>query len=181
MGYRFRPGDPGNFEGKAQVQVFAMIRAAGAIAAAVGPLLGWLLTTLLSWRVGVFLEAVIIAGVLLGTGLIRDVPYTGDRSVDVVGSILSVLGMSLLVLGVLAWHEGGESVAALLLAGTIFSVARVRWTAGRRCDLPDRFPLSDWLRLPASMPMRRLLWAADPQRRVHAITAVAGTPAGRDG
>jgi len=40
MGYRFRPGDPGNFEGKAQVQVFAMIGAAGAIAAAVAPLLG---------------------------------------------------------------------------------------------------------------------------------------------
>jgi len=60
------------------------------------------------------------------------VPYTGDRSVDVVGSILSVLGMSLLVLGVLAWQEGGESVAALLLAGTLFSVALVRWLVRRR-------------------------------------------------
>ena len=59
-------------------------------------------------------------------------PYTGDRSVDVVGSILSVLGMSLLVLGVLAWQEGGESVAALLLAGTLFSVALVRWLIRRR-------------------------------------------------
>ena len=111
--------------------MFAMIGAAGAIAAAVGPLLGGFLTTLLSWRVGFLLEAVIIAGVLLGSGLIRDVPYTGDRSVDVVGSILSVLGMSLLVLGVLAWQEGGESVAALLLAGTLFSVALVRWLVRR--------------------------------------------------
>src|SRR3954451_2103146 len=101
----------GNFEGKMQAKVFAMIGAAGAIAAAVGPLLGGLLTTLLSWRVGFLVEAMIIGGVLLGTGLIRDVPYTGDRSVDVVGSILSVLGMSLLVLGVLAWQEGGEAVA----------------------------------------------------------------------
>src|SRR4051794_15528921 len=122
----------GNFEGKAQAKVFAMIGAAGAIAAAVGPLLGGLLTTLLSWRVGFLLEAVIIAGVLLGSGLIRDVPYEGDRSVDVVGSILSVLGMSLLVLGVLSWQEGGESVAALLLAGTLFSVALVRWLIRRR-------------------------------------------------
>jgi MFS family permease len=121
----------GNFEGKAQAKVFAMIGAAGAIAAAIGPLLGGFLTTLLSWRVGFALEAVIIAGVLLGTGLIRDVPYTGDRSVDVVGSILSVLGMSLLVLGVLAWQEGGESVAVLLLAGTVFSLALVRWLVRR--------------------------------------------------
>jgi MFS family permease len=122
----------GNFEGKAEAKVFAMIGAAGAIAAAVGPLLGGLLTTLLSWRVGFLLEGVIIAGVLLGTRLIRDVPYGGDRSVDVVGSILSVLGMSLLVLGVLAWQEGGESVAALLLAGTLFSFALVRWLVRRR-------------------------------------------------
>src|SRR3954470_17603612 len=122
----------GNFEGKMQAKVFAMIGAAGAIAAAVGPLLGGLVTTLLSWRVGFLLETVIIAGVLLGSGLIRDVPYTGDRSVDVVGSILSVLGMSLLVLGVLAWQEGGESVAALLLAGTLFSLALVRWLVRRR-------------------------------------------------
>ena len=49
-----------------------------------------------------------------------------------VGSILSVLGMSLLVLGVLAWQEGGESVAALLLAGALFSVALVRWLVRRR-------------------------------------------------
>jgi MFS family permease len=121
----------GNFEGKERAKVFAMIGAAGAIAAAIGPLLGGFLTTLLSWRVGFLLEAMIIAGVLSGAGLIRDVPYTGDRSVDVVGSALSVLGMSLLVLGVLAWQEGGESVGALLLGGTVFSVALVRWLIRR--------------------------------------------------
>jgi MFS family permease len=122
----------GNFEGKERARVFAMIGAAGAIAAAIGPLIGGFLTTLLSWRVGFLLEAVIIAGVLSGAGLIRDVPYTGDRSVDVVGSALSVLGMSLLVLGVLAWQEGGESVAALLVTGAVFSVALVRWLIRRK-------------------------------------------------
>jgi MFS family permease len=122
----------GNFEGKVRAKVFAMIGAAGAIAAAVGPLIGGLLTTLLSWRVGFLLEAVIIGGVLLGSGLIRDVPYTGDRSVDVVGSVFSVLAMSLLVLGVLSWQEGGESVALLLAAGILFSFALVRWLVRRR-------------------------------------------------
>ncbi len=122
----------GNFEGKARAKVFALIGASAAIAAAIGPLLGGFLTTLLSWRVGFLLEAVIIAGVLAGSGLIREVPYTGDRTVDVVGSILSVLGMSLLVLGVLAWQEGGESVAALLVAGAVFSLALVRWLLRRK-------------------------------------------------
>jgi MFS family permease len=122
----------GNFEGRMQARVYALIGASAAIAAAVGPLIGGFLTTLLSWRVGFMLEAAIIAGVLLGSGLIREVSYTGDRSVDAVGSALSVLGMSLLVLGVLAWQEGGESVAALLVAGAVFSVALVRWLIRRK-------------------------------------------------
>src|SRR4051794_6285188 len=121
----------GNFEGKARARVFAMIGASGAIAAAIGPLIGGFLTTLLSWRVGFLVEAVIIAGVLAGSGLIRDVRYAGDRSVDIVGSVLSVLGMSLLVLGVLAWQEGGESVAALVVAGAVFSVVLVWWLLRR--------------------------------------------------
>jgi len=130
----------GNFEGTQRAKVFAMIGASAAIAAAIGPLIGGFLTTLLSWRVGFLLEAVVIAGVLAGSGLIRDVPYTGDRSVDVVGSVLSVLGMSLLVLGVLAWQEGGESVAALLAAGVVFSLALVWWLRRRsRAGRPTLF------------------------------------------
>ena len=42
----------GNFEGAAQKQVYALVGAAAAIAAAVGPLLGGFITTYLSWRVG---------------------------------------------------------------------------------------------------------------------------------
>src|SRR4051812_10905405 len=42
----------GNFEGAAQKKVYALVGAAAAIAAAVGPLLGRFITTYLSWRVG---------------------------------------------------------------------------------------------------------------------------------
>src|SRR5687768_5849323 len=62
----------GNFEGKMQAKVYALIGASAAIAAAIGPLIGGFLTTLLSWRVGFLLEAVIIAGVVAGSGLIRE-------------------------------------------------------------------------------------------------------------
>ena len=124
----------GNFEGKMRAKVFAMIGAAGAIAAAIGPLIGGFITTLLSWRVAFAMEGLIIAGVLVGTGMIREVPFTGDRRVDIVGSVLSVLGSVLLVLGILSWQEGGESVAALMLAGVLFSVALVRWLLRRRSE-----------------------------------------------
>src|SRR3954465_3278631 len=51
----------GNFEGPARAKVFAMIGAAGAIAAAVGPLIGGLLTTLLSWRGGFLPQTLLTA------------------------------------------------------------------------------------------------------------------------
>ena len=91
--------------------------AAAAIAAAVGPLLGGFITTYLSWRVAFLLEAVVIAIVLSGIGLVRDVPYTGPRGVDVVGAALSVVGMGGIVLGILVWQEGGEAVLALIALG----------------------------------------------------------------
>ena len=43
----------GNFEGAAQKKAYALVGAAAAIAAAVGPLIGGFITTYLSWRVGV--------------------------------------------------------------------------------------------------------------------------------
>jgi EmrB/QacA subfamily drug resistance transporter len=123
----------GNFAGTAQAKAYALVGASAAIAAAIGPLLGGFLTTYLSWRVGFMLEAVVIAVVLLGSRrLLRDVPYTGDRGVDPVGSVLSVLGMGGLVLGVLAWQEGGESVGILLAAGLAAMGALVYWLLRRK-------------------------------------------------
>src|SRR6188472_3179087 len=83
----------GNFEGAAQKQAYALVGAAAAIAAVIGPLLGGFITTYLSWRVAFLLEVVIIAVVLSGVRLIKDVPYTGQRGIDAVGAIFSVVGM----------------------------------------------------------------------------------------
>ena len=74
----------GNFEGPAQKRAYALVGASAAIAAAVGPLLGGFVTTYLSWRVGFLLEVVIIAVVLAQIRLVKDVPYTGSRKLDVV-------------------------------------------------------------------------------------------------
>ena len=122
----------GNFEGAAQTKAYALVGAAAAIAAAVGPLLGGFITTYLSWRIGFLLEIVIIGIVLSGIGLVRDAPYTGPRGVDPVGAVLSVLGMGGIVLGILVWQEGGESVAALIVIGAIAMAALVFWLSRRK-------------------------------------------------
>jgi MFS family permease len=122
----------GNFSGTAQKKVYALVGAAAAIAAAIGPLLGGFITTYLSWRVAFGLEVVIIAVVLSGIGRVKDVPYTGTRAVDWVGAVLSVVGMGGIVLGILVWQEGGEAVAALIVIGAVAMSGLVWWLVRRK-------------------------------------------------
>ncbi len=121
----------GNFSGGAQRQAYAMVGASAAIAAAIGPLLGGFVTTYLSWRVGFALEAIIIAVILSQIRLVRDVPYTGSRKIDVVGSLLSVVGMGGVVLGILVWQEGGEFVLLLMAVGAV-ALGSLAWWLVRR-------------------------------------------------
>ena len=122
----------GNFEGAAQRKAYALVGAAAAIAAAVGPLLGGFITTYLSWRIAFLLEAVVIAIVLSGIRLVRDVPYEGSREVDLVGAVLSVVGMGGIVLGILVWQEGGESVGIVLAIGAAGMAGLVYWLIQRK-------------------------------------------------
>src|SRR4051812_49367315 len=66
----------GNFEGTAQKKAYALVGASAAVAAAVGPLLGGFVTTFLSWRVGFFLQLVVVAVGLLHMKLFRRGPFT---------------------------------------------------------------------------------------------------------
>jgi EmrB/QacA subfamily drug resistance transporter len=122
----------GNFSGAAQKQAYAMIGAAAAIAAAVGPLIGGFVTTYLSWRVGFAMEVVIIAVVLSQIRLVKDVAYTGSREIDKVGAVLSVVGMGGVVLGILVWQEGGEFVILLMVVGAIALFSLARWLVRRK-------------------------------------------------
>ena len=122
----------GNFEGKAQAKVYALVGAAAAIAAAVGPLVGGFITTYLSWRVGFLMEVVIIAVVLSGIKMVKDVPYTGPRGIDTIGAVFSVLGMGGVVLGILVWQEGGEAVGALIAIGVLALAALAFWLVRRK-------------------------------------------------
>jgi MFS family permease len=122
----------GNFEGAARKRAYALVGASAAIAAAVGPLFGGFVTTFLSWRVGFLLEVVVIAVVLLGIRLVRDVKFTGPRQIDLVGAALSVVGMGGLVLGILVWQEGGEFVGLLMAIGAAGIALLAYWLVRRQ-------------------------------------------------
>jgi MFS family permease len=138
----------GNFEGAAQKKTYAFVGAAAAIAAAVGPLLGGFLTTYVSWRVGFLLEVVVIGVVLSQIRLVKDVPYTGNRQVDIVGAVLSVLGMGGVVLGILVWQEGGEYVGLLIAMGALALWALARWLVRRHREGKVTVLDPDLFRLP---------------------------------
>lgn len=121
----------GNFQGAAQRKTYALVGAAAAVGAAVGPLLGGFVTTYLSWRVGFLMEVVIIAIVLINIRLLNDVPFTGVRKIDLVGAALSVVGMGGVVLGILVWQEGGEFVVLLMAVGAFALGALAYWLVRR--------------------------------------------------
>ncbi|MFM2438887.1 MAG: hypothetical protein RLZ55_1712 [Actinomycetota bacterium] len=103
-----------------------------AIAAAIGPLIGGVLTTSRSWRVNFGPEFVIIDVVLVGSRLVTDVAFTGERDIDLVGAALSVVGMGGVVLASLVWQEGGDAVLTLIPVGAIALFALARWLVRRK-------------------------------------------------
>lgn len=117
----------GNFEGAAQKKTYALVGAAAAIAAAVGPLIGGFLTSFLSYRFAFLLEFIVIAIVILGSKLVKDVRYTGSREIDYLGALLSIVGMGGVVLGILAWQESGEYVGIFITTGIIMLVLFMEW------------------------------------------------------
>jgi MFS family permease len=91
----------GNFPRERRSAAYGLIAAAGAIAVAAGPLIGGAVTTFASWR-WVFVGEVVIVGVILAC--LRTVHDTGPEArvrFDGFGAVLSVVGLSLTVFGVL--------------------------------------------------------------------------------
>jgi MFS family permease len=90
-----------NFPAEGRPKAYGLVSAAGAVAVAVGPLIGGLFTTYWSWRYVFAGEVLIVFAILiLGRGIVDEPP--GERpKLDYIGVILSAAGLSLAVLGVL--------------------------------------------------------------------------------
>ena len=97
----------GNFPPERRPAAYGLVAAAGAIAVEVGPLFGGLCNTYLSWRLVFAGEVVVVLAILLMTRRIADAPVERRPRLDVVGAVLSALGLGLLVFGVLRTSEWG--------------------------------------------------------------------------
>ena len=97
----------GNFPPEARPKAYGLIAAAGAVAVAVGPLLGGAAATYASWRWVFFGEVVIALTILFMSRRIADAPPESRAHLDLVGTLLSVSGLGLFVFGVLRSSDWG--------------------------------------------------------------------------
>jgi MFS family permease len=97
----------GNFPVERRPAAYGLVAAAGAIAVAVGPLIGGFFTTYFSWRWVFAGEVLVVLIILLLTRRIADAPAEERRNLDLVGTLLSAAGLGMLVFGVLRSSEWG--------------------------------------------------------------------------
>ncbi|MET7567567.1 MFS transporter [Streptomyces sp. NPDC005492] len=132
-----------NFAVERRPAAYGLVTAAGAVAIAVGPLIGGVATTYFSWRWVFAGEVVVVLGILLLARRIADAP-TGERArIDLVGVVLSAAGLGVFVYGVLRSDEWGwfqpkpdapswlgvSLVVWLMLAGLLLLWLFLRWEA----------------------------------------------------
>jgi MFS family permease len=141
------------FAGAARTRALSIIGAAIGVGAALGPIVGGLITTYLTWRISFLMETLVTAGVvLMMRGTLEPRRERPAESFDLVGVALSALGFSLIVLGTLSigsyglltarqdvmffgrtiLGEGDVSPAILLGAAGLVVLAGFAWWERRR-------------------------------------------------
>lgn len=145
----------GNFTAERRPAAYGLVAAAGAVAIALGPLIGGVATTYFSWRWVFAGEVVVVLGILVLARRIADAASAGRPRLDLVGAVLSALGLGVFVYGVLRSDEWGwfrpkpdapswlgvSLVVWLMLAGLLLVWLFLRWEA--RLVERGREPLVD--------------------------------------
>ena len=134
-----------NFEQSERPRAYGMVAAFGAIAVAVGPLIGGVFTTYASWRWVFAGEVLIVLVILVMMRKMADAPPDEGAKLDLVGTGLSAAGLGLVVFGILQAGTWGfvtpkpgapdwfglSPVLWLVLAGGLVLRALVAWEARR--------------------------------------------------
>jgi EmrB/QacA subfamily drug resistance transporter len=153
----------GNYEGRERKAAYAIIGGVAGAGIAIGPILGGWATTELSWRVVFVGEVVIVLGILAMTPFVHDAVRGAVRPrLDVVGAILSAVGLGAIVLGTLqastwGWLKPKDSPVEpfgfsltlfVIAAGGTLLWAFVRWQRHREATGTDPLVHLDLTKIP---------------------------------
>lgn len=133
----------GNFVTERRAAAYGIVAAAGAVAIALGPLIGGVATTYFSWRWVFAGEVLVVLVILVFARRIADAVADERPRIDLVGAVLSALGLGVFVYGVLRSDEWGwlqpkpdapawigvSMTVWLMMAGLLLVYLFLRWEA----------------------------------------------------
>lgn len=98
----------GNFDGKDRAVAYGVLGGMAGVGIAVGPILGGWMTTDFSWRYVFVGEVIVAAAIFFGTRWMAEPKAEGERpTLDWVGSVLSAMGLAVVVFAVLQASNWG--------------------------------------------------------------------------
>ena len=133
-----------SYEGKDKITAFGIWGGIAAMGAAIGPIVGGVFTTYLTWRLVFASELVFVALILIFRRyLTESTPNLKWKDLDILGALLSIVSLVLIVLGILLLTkpQNWGYVAVLLVSGSILFVIFLLWQ--RRRMNKGSEPLSD--------------------------------------
>jgi MFS family permease len=116
----------------ARARAFGVISGLGGVGAAAGPLIGGVITTGISWRAAFLFQAIVIAVILvLARRVVDPVAPDPNRPFDLLGAVLSAVGMFFVVFGILLADNNLALTAVFIAVGAGFLVGFFLYTRAR--------------------------------------------------
>lgn len=123
-----------SYEGKDKITAFGIWGGIAAMGAAIGPIVGGIFTTYLTWRLVFGSELVFVALILIFRHyLTESKPTLKWKDLDVLGAVLSIVSLVLIVLGILflTRPEFWGYVVILISLGSILFIVFLLWQRRR--------------------------------------------------
>lgn len=117
---------------KTRARYFGVVSGAAGLGAAAGPLIGGMITSAISWRASFLAQVVLVAWIILLARKIEESRPATRPSFDVLGAVLSAVGLMLVVTGFLSTSTYG------------WGASRADFTIGSTVIIPEGSPALVW-------------------------------------
>lgn len=133
-----------SYKGKDRITAFGIWGGIAAMGAALGPIIGGIFTTYLTWRLVFGVEILIVIIIFLFKSyLTESIPTLKWKDLDIIGALLSIVSLIMIVLGILLLSSPQlwDYVVTLIITGSILFVIFLLWQ--RRRTNKGLQPLTD--------------------------------------